>query len=173
MGFVIAILITLAMAGSVMWVMPSPREKRLTAMRSAAMASGLKVRLLEAKSAAALYPWLKDYRSFVSYELPFLAGKSLKIKQPVVVRIALDEQAHELDHIEPLRVALEQQGVLSLFPDDAEALVIYSGGISLLWMEAGNVAEVAKIREGLGACMDLNLEKIYAGSRQAEKVIVG
>ena len=61
MGLVIAILLTLALAGSVLWVMPSPREKRLTALRADAMRRGLRVRLLDKGMGAKLFPWLDDY----------------------------------------------------------------------------------------------------------------
>ena len=56
MGFVIAVLLTLAMAGSVLWVMPSAREKALSAMRQKALENGVRVRLLDEKTAARANP---------------------------------------------------------------------------------------------------------------------
>jgi len=167
MGFVIAILITLAMAGSVMWVMPSPREKRLSELRMRALKRGLKVRLLDKNMAAALYPWLDNYRPYVSYELPFPAGKSIKLDRAVVVRMRVDANVHELDLLDPLRVNLVEQGMFELFPNTAEALVFYSGGVSVLWTELGDVSEVDRVREGLGACIDLNAGVIHASVQNA------
>jgi len=167
MGIVIAILITLAMAGSVMWVMPSPRDKHLSAMRMRALKCGLKVRLLDEKMASALYPWIENYRSYVSYELPFSAGKSMKLGRPVVVRIRTDANVHELDLLDPLRISLVGQRVFELFPDTAEALVFYSGGASVLWTERGDFSEVDRIREGLEACINLDVGEIHARAQRS------
>ena len=144
MGLAIAILLTLAMLGSVLWVMPSPREKQLTAMRQKAMSSGMKVRLLNEKMAAKLYPWIDNYRGYVSYELPLPGGSKWQISAPVVIPV--DQNAlHELDRQGALANRITELGCFEDLPKTAEALVFYSGCVVLLWREDEGLEGVEKV----------------------------
>ncbi len=145
MGLWIAILITLVVMGSILWIKPSPRERLLTEYRKAALAKGLKVRLLDAKLAGQLFPWIENYRQYVFYEktLPvFAKPKSHKAR---VIRLSVDPGAHEIDIIDPLRqIIISNPGFLML-TKTAEALVISASGIALLWRE-GIVNEEDKLK---------------------------
>jgi len=159
MGFWVAILITLAVFGSVMWVMPSPREKALTEMRRQAMGFGLKVRLVDQALAGKLYPWLEDYRGYVLYEKYLPAGQKMSTNKAQVIRLSADDRAHEVDVQNPVKVSLQQAGLLNGLPESSEALTLFSGGISFLWKEKGGAEEVKRVEECLSECV-LKLEEL-------------
>lgn len=156
MGFWVAILITLAMAGSVLWVMPSPREKSLTAMRSRALELGMKVRLLDEKLAKSLFYWLEDYRPFVLYECMLPTHARPVSAKARIVRLSVDEHAHELDANDLLKDSLVQAGVFKGLPETCEALVISRAGLAILWRERqvdkDSLQEIDAIKNTLDAC---------------------
>jgi len=164
MGFWVAILITLAVLGSVMWVMPSPREKALTEMRHQAMGFGLKVRLVDKVLAGKLFSWLDDYRGYVMYEKYLPNGKKLLSNKAVVIRLSFDDKAHEIDIQNPIKLSLQEAGLLDELPESSEALILFSGGIALLWKERGGCDGVEGIQKCLTECV-LKLEelKIFKG----------
>lgn len=159
MGLWVAIFITLVVFGSVLWVKPSPRERILTELRAKALSKGLKVRLLDAKLSAQLFPWIEDYRLFVFYEkmLPSVAKPSSH--KASVIRISEDPNAHELDEADPLKIALAENVDFTVLPDTVEALIISASGISIVWREyQSNGLDVLQqldiIEEFLGCCIE-------------------
>jgi len=153
MGFWVAIFITLAVFGSVMWVMPSPREKALTKMRHQAMEFGLKVRLVDKALAGQLYPWLDDYRGYVMYEKYLPIGKKLSSNKAEVIRLSFDDKAHEIDIQNPIKLSLQDAGLLDELPESSEALTFFSGGIAFLWRERGESDSVERIEKCLIGCV--------------------
>ena len=135
MGLWIAIFITLLVFGSILWVKPSPRERTLTQLRTMALSKGLKVRLLDARLSAQLFPWIDNYRQFVFYEKPLPSIAKLKSNKAIVIRVSDDPNAHELDQDKPIKVALSNKVDFTLLPSTAEALVISASGISIVWRE--------------------------------------
>ena len=158
MGIWIAVFITLAVFGSVMWVMPSPREKALTEMRSRALENGMKVRLLDQKLAKVLFYWLENYRPFTLYERPLPTKDRPASHKAIVVRLSEDKNAHELDARDELKEALSKAGVFDSLPDTCEALVISQGGLAILWIEKqkslGSLEGIDSIRECLDKCAE-------------------
>ncbi len=158
MGFWLAILITLAVMGSVLWVMPSKREKSLTAMRSRALSLGMKVRLLDEKLASNLFYWIDNYRPYALYECMMPRDLKPSSHKARVVRLSVDENAHELDGIDELKAALDKRGVFEGLPEDCEALVISQGGIAFVWREhqrsLDSLEEVDRIKACLERCID-------------------
>lgn len=138
-GFVIAVLLTLALAGSVLWVMPSPREKRLAGMRRVALEQRMHVRLLDQTTATKLFPWVEDYRLLTLYEIANVhpAAKSSTPSAPIVIRLAGTEEMHELDREASKIDLLEGLGILEQFPEGSEAIVHYGQASALLWNEKG------------------------------------
>ncbi len=153
MGFVIAILLTLAMAGSVLWVMPSPREKRISAMRKRAMECSARVRLIDKAMATQMIPWVDDHRGYVSYELGNDGGASASLKGFKVVRLSFDANLHELDMLDPLRQRVEAAGLLSAWPESAEALVFSPLGVAVIWREVGTEDDIQGLVEKLRLCL--------------------
>jgi hypothetical protein len=146
-GFVIAILITLAVAGSILWVMPSKRELRLTGMRQKALAHGLKVRLLDEKLAKKFFPWVDNYREYVLYE-----NHSMKLpkgQELVVYRTSSDEDVHELDKLRANYLNAEALSLDANLPASHEAVVVYPSGIGVLWREQGDVEAVDQLAESV------------------------
>lgn len=135
MGLWVAIFITLVVFGSVLWVKPSPREKTLTQLRNSALAKGLKVRLVDAKLAASLFPWIDNYRLFVFYEKNLPAAAKPKSHKAIVIRLSEDPNAHELDEENPIKSALINKIDVTTLPSTIEALVISASGIAIVWKE--------------------------------------
>ena len=135
MGLWIAIFITLAVFGSILWIKPSSRERLLIEYRRLALTKGLKVRLLEAKLSAQLFPWIDNYRQFVFYEKSLPSSAKPKSHKAIVVRVSVDPNAHEIDGIDPIRESLSSIPSFASLPKTAEAIVISASGIALLWRE--------------------------------------
>jgi len=153
MGIWIALLMTLAVVGSVMWVMPSPREKAQTEMRQKAMGLGMKVRLLDQKLATTLFPWLDDFRGFTLYEKYFSIGQQQSRSKFQVLRLSADENIHELDLDHPVRHYLEESGLARSLPLSAEALFLFADGAAVLWREKEGVEAVSDIDACLSSCL--------------------
>ena len=158
MEFWIAILITLAVLGSVLWVLPSPREKALTLMRHQAMGFGLKVRLVDSALAAKLFPWLQDYRGYVMYEKYLPSTQKWCYSKTEVLRLSTDEYTHEIDVQNPTKLSLQEAGLFDQLPESSEALIIFSGGIACLWKENIEKEGVERVNKCLVACVN-KLEK--------------
>ncbi len=154
MGFAIAILLTLAMVGSVLWVMPSPREKALTKMRQDAMKAGLKVRLLDERMRNKLFPWINDVRGYVLYEKPFCLSSGAEQKSALVWRLHDLDKVHELDLNQDAKAFVEKNKLIQRLPESAEALAAYGGGLAVLWRENREDGAIEKIVEVIGSCAD-------------------
>lgn len=145
MGLLVAILVTLAVAGSIMWVRPSRRDQRITRIRRKAMENGMRVRLLDEKLTGAMFPWLEDYRLYVMYESHHLLADRERALR--VFRLSGQDQRHELDilQLDDYERAM-QSGVKSLVGDlEIEALVVYPKGVAILWSEQGDEPAVEVI----------------------------
>ena len=138
MGLVIAIFITFAVLGSVLWVMPSQREKSLSKMRSRALELGLKVRVLDGKLAKQLFHWLENYRPYTLYECSIPSDARPASHKARVLRLSKDFEEHELDRDE-LKQQLKELGAFDGLPDTVEALVISRSGIAILWKEQAEI----------------------------------
>lgn len=160
MGIWIAVFITLVVVGSVLWVKPSVREKNLSMMRSKALSKGLKVRLLDMKLAAQLFPWLENYRLYAFYEKPIPVHLKPKSHKARVVRLSEDPNAHEIDEADSLKQLLAEKPGYSDLPQSVEALIISASGISILWREQVSdkeMQEVEQIDRFLQACLQVPL----------------
>lgn|GEM_PF-1155039 len=154
MGFVIAILITLAIMGSVLWVMPSPRDQAITKLRQQAMRKGMKVRLLDEHLRVKLFPWLADKRSYVLYEMPFaLKGKGQE-SRTCVLRLVGRDTIHELDRDIETHDYIEYHDLLGRVPKSTEAIAFYGGGVALLWRESVGENDIDLIESVLKHCAD-------------------
>lgn len=147
MGILIAILVTLAVFGSIMWIKPSRREVRISAMRRVALANGLRVRLLDEKLKNSLFPWLQDYRRYVLYEKHRAGERSDRKLQ--VLRLQDLDSLHELDRSRLSSDELDAQRFRESLPEDCQAIVIYPNGIGFLWQETGDEKTVSKLIEAM------------------------
>lgn len=156
MGIWIAVFITLVVIGSVLWVKPSVREKNLSLLRTKALSKGLKVRLLDMKLAAQLFPWLENYRLYAFYEKPIPVNLKPKSHKARVVRMSDDPNAHEIDQVDPLKLLLTEKTDYKALPQTVEALVISASGIAILWKEQvrnADMLEVEQIDSFLNQCL--------------------
>jgi hypothetical protein len=155
-GLIVALFITFAVSGSVLWVMPSQREKSLTNMRSRALELGLKVRVLDEKLAKQHFHWLENYRPYTLYECSMPTDARPSSHKARVLRLSRDYDEHELDRDE-LKQQLSDQGVFDNLPDTVEALVISRSGLAILWKEkqesTESLAEIDSIKSCLQSCL--------------------
>ena len=154
MGLWIAIAVTLLVLGSVLWVMPSARDKMLTEVRQKALAHGTKVRLLDQKLASSLFPWLDDFRGYVLYE-KYFAANPRQVKFPsYAIRLSEHEPESEFDLPDPLKSCLDETALAKNLPASAEALAFFPRGVALLWRESGETEVVERIDRCLQGCLE-------------------
>jgi hypothetical protein len=155
MELLIAVLITLAVLGSVMWVKPSPRERALTALRAKALSLGLRVRIVDARLAGALFCWLDNFRVYSLYEKKLPVGLKPSSYKPVVIRLSEDPELHELDLDEThaFKDLLAAKGVFEGVPETSEALVISQSGIAFLWKECQSEPKSTEEVERIDVCL--------------------
>ena len=154
MGIWIAVVITLLVLGSVLWIMPSTRDKMLMEVRQQALMQGLKVRLLDQQSASALFPWLDDFRGYVLYEKYFAADRKQLKFQPFVIRLSAHQPESEFELEDPLKQTLDRTGLVEKLPASVEALAFYPRGVALLWRESGEAGAVERIGNCLQGCLE-------------------
>ena len=149
LGWLVAIFGTLVVAGSILWIKPSKRELRITALRQEAMKKGLRVRLVDEKLKDKFFPWLDDYRGYVIYEthqLPVKEGRGMK-----AVQVHSSAELHELDRRnmdgDQARVLANQEHI----PNQISGVVLYPDGVGLLWDESGDAGDI----DGLLECIKL------------------
>lgn len=143
MGIVIAIFITLVVAGSILWVKPSRRDVRIADIRRKAMSHGIRVRLLDEKLVRSMFPWLSDHRGLSIYE-----NHNLDVpvdREMRVFRVNGLEDLHELDRLN--FDELERKISSYDMPDGIEAIVVYPTGVGLLWNEQGDESAVDALSE--------------------------
>lgn len=70
MNWVIIILIVLSIIGSMLWMMPSARERMQAEMRQKAMTSGLRVQMVKLKCPRATGEAEAEERDMIAYRLP-------------------------------------------------------------------------------------------------------
>jgi len=143
MGLAIAILVTLAVAGSILWIKPSKRDLRITRIRRKAMSLGMRVRLLDDKYRQSTFPWLDDHRGYALYENHKLAGR--EGREMFVVEVHAETPLHELDVLKLGEAARNVHAFEDELPKEIRAVVIYPSGIGLLWNEQGDEAEVEEL----------------------------
>ncbi len=69
MNWLVIVLIVMAMVGSIMWVMPTPRQRAQALLRQCAMRAGLQVQLVRMSLPRALGEAEPDERNCVAYRL--------------------------------------------------------------------------------------------------------
>lgn len=152
MGLWVAIFITFAVLGSILWIKPSPRERVLIEYRNLALSKGIKVRILDAKLAEQLFPWIDNYRQFVFYEKNLPISAKPNNHKAIVVRVSDDPNAHEIDEIDQIRQAILASIGFKDLPSSAEAIIISASGLSVLWREGSvegkTVKEVVELIDG-------------------------
>jgi hypothetical protein len=167
MDFAIAVLITLAVLGSVLWVMPSRREKSLSKMRTRALQLGMKVRVLDQKLANQLFYWLENYRPYTLYECSIPGEARPNSHKARVIRLSRGFEEHELDR-DDLKQQLRLKGVFDGLPETVEALIISRSGLALLWKETqhnpDSLEEVDAIKQSLMKCLEYSNLWIQGGA---------
>ncbi|MFT6915964.1 MAG: hypothetical protein ACJAWL_002281 [Motiliproteus sp.] len=153
--FVIA-LILFAIFGSMMWMMPSPRQRVQALLRQCAMRSGFQVQIVRVLMPRALGEALADERDCVAYRLPRIAGKTRGKQVPWQI-FKLDSYAIEglaegwswsrgEGELDGAALALIKE-LIETLPEDAYGLESTPISVSIFWAERGTPETVASIKQ--------------------------
>ncbi len=157
----IVILLILIAAGPIMWLRPTPLQKKQIRLRQLAMSKGLKVELRpppgEANRDESNFGW-------VAYTLA-RAPESAKGKKPRQWTLFRSGYEHELNYHGIWRWLGDKKyllggGVPQLLdnlPESIVALSINPGGGTAFWREQGDEAEVLAIELALKALLEQEL----------------
>lgn len=160
MGVAIAILVALSLLGSVMWLKPSPAQRRQEEFRAMARQLGLDVRLA---------PLPQTHRARVRQQAPDPGVVYRFLRFDIKVPLTQDyvlvrdnaESPWEPQTDATLPAALQQvvDEVLLELPRDSVALELTAHGPGVYWRERGDVQAV----RDLGAVLERLLQALSAG----------
>tara|TARA_R110002167_G_scaffold6193_4_gene28181 strand:- start:1862 stop:2362 length:501 start_codon:yes stop_codon:yes gene_type:complete len=156
MNWFVIVLILLAIIGSMMWMMPSPRQRLQALLRQSAMRSGFQVQITRILLPRALGEATADARDCVAYRLPRVrpSGHSRQIPWQVFKLVSHANQGlaegwswakgeGELDP-EALEIVAE---LLRDLPGDVYGLESTPVSASVYWEERGTPETVALIHQ--------------------------
>ena len=168
MNWVVIVLIILAIIGSMMWMMPSPRQQMQAILRQHAMRQGFQVQITRLLLPRALGEAFGEERNAVAYRLPRLSGKRDKRdggKEPTPWQI-FKLESHANDDLPSGWSWAKGEGLLpaqtlSLINALVEQLPEWVYGIestpvsvSVYWEENGNQETVDLIKQQLQQLLD-------------------
>lgn len=171
MNWVVIALILLAIVGSMMWMMPSPRQRVQALLRQKAMRSGFQVQIARILLPRALGEAVADERDCVAYRLPRLsAGKDDRASRNVAAALIpwqiFQLQTHATDGLpagwswskgeaqlnaEALTLIAE---LVEALPDDVYGLESTPVSVSVYWEERGTPETVELIQQLLNRLID-------------------
>lgn len=159
MGALIAILATLALVGSVMWLKPSPAQRRQEEFRMLARQLGLDVRLAPLPQTRRARVRQEAPDPGVVYRLLRFDIKAPLAQDYVLVRDNADAP-WEAQTDAALPAALQQvvNAVLPGLPRDSVALELTAHGPGIYWRERGNTQTV----RDLGGALERLLQALSA-----------
>ncbi|MFL0798548.1 MAG: hypothetical protein K6L73_13785 [Cellvibrionaceae bacterium] len=161
----IVILLVLVAAGPIMWLRPTPAQKKQIRLRQLAMSKGMKVELRappgEANTDDSTFGW-------VAYTLCRDPG-SIKGRKPRQWTLFRSGYEHELNYYGVWRwlggknVSLGGgvPKLLDALPECVSAVSVNPGGGTVFWREQGDEAEVLAIESALAAVLQQELDQGY------------
>ena len=142
--FIIFIVFALVLS-PVMWMMPSPSQKRQMKLRSQAMSLGLSVKVCDLPQLERAKVRNEPVQQGIAYLLRWRAsGAKSDVFHHLVLRAEQPGIAQGKD-----RLSATLQNVLVTMPGDVMALEYTSGGVSAYWREKGTVEDVDQIHQSL------------------------
>lgn len=150
MGMLIAVFATLALLGSVMWLKPSPTQRRQEEFRALARQLGLDVRLAPLPQTRRARVRQESPDPGVVYRLLRFDIKAPLARDYVLVRESADAP-WEPQTDEALPAVLQQalDGVLAGLPRDSVAVELTAHGPGVYWRERGDVQTVRDLAGAL------------------------
>lgn len=139
MGVIIAIIVALAMIGSVLWLKPSAAQRRQTALRLLARQLGLDVRLCTLPQTRRARVRAELPQQGVVYRLLQFDRKAGKPFEYLLCRADAQAAWESESEVEmPASVRAEIDRILAQLPADAVAFEIAAHGCGVYWRERGS-----------------------------------
>lgn len=161
MSIIVAIIIVVMLAGSVMWLKPSAAQQRQTNLRLLARSLGLDVRLCTLPQTRRARVREEPAEQGVVYRLLRFGEKNrLVIEYQVCRADAQSEWENETSTDLPPAVRTQLDSVLAQLPADAVAFEITPQGCGVYWKERGDEDTVRSIRRLLGEMQQALMKKI-------------
>ncbi len=163
MNWLVIVLIMFAIMGSLLWVMPSPRQRVQALLRQRAMRAGLQVQLVRILLPRALGEALAEERHCVAYRL--LRGRnSARAQQPPWQIFQLPSHANVglpdgwswskgENQLDPAALALIEE-LIPLLPKDVYGLESTPISVSVFWEERGTPETVVLIQTSLNRLLE-------------------
>ncbi len=168
MNWVIIILLLLSIVGSMMWMMPSPKQKVQALLRQHAMRQGIQAQISRLLFPRAIGEAIADERDCIAYRLPRTNEIRREQKKTIPWQVfKLD--SHAINGLpegwcwskgegqlvtEQLQLLAE---ILSLLPDDSYSLESTPVAVSVYWYENGETQSVELIKQLLQRMLDSNI----------------
>ena len=155
MNILIVVLIILTLVGSILWVVPTRREKELTAMRSEALKLGFRVHFLNQALFEQYFKRMPDTRGYVVYERVL---EGLDLQEPCFVGKEYLSEASEDDLLfaDTVRERLtEARNTLNDIRQsqnlDVAGVLLKKNHISIVWFERGGAEGVQALSDYVSA----------------------
>ena len=170
MNWFIIVLILLAIVGSMMWMMPSPRQRAQAILRQQAMRSGFQVQITRVLLPRALGEAVADERDCVAYRIPRL-NSAKKTRSTSASNTLVPWQIFRLPshaneglpsgwtwskgegQLQPTATQLIAE-LIEALPDDVYGLESTPVSASVYWEEHGTPESVELIQQQLTRLVD-------------------
>ncbi|MEH6471832.1 MAG: hypothetical protein V7752_11325 [Halopseudomonas sp.] len=166
MNWVIIVLILLAIIGSMMWMMPSPRQRVQALLRQRAMRLGFQVQIVRILLPRALGEAMADERDCVAYRLPRTQKRSGSKPVPWQIfqltshaNVGLPEGwswSKGEDQLEQSTLGLIAELIQSL-PEDVYGIESTPVSVSVYWEERGTPETVELIQQQLNRLLEIGV----------------
>lgn len=159
MGALIAVLVALALLGSVMWLKPSPAQRRQEEFRALARQLGMDVRLAPLPQTRRARVRLESPDPGVVYRLLRFDIKAPLVRDYVLVRENADAPWEpQTDEVLPAALQQVLDGVLPGLPRQSVAVELTAHGPGVYWRERGDAQTV----RDLGLSLEQLLQALSA-----------
>ncbi|MEH6811848.1 MAG: hypothetical protein V7677_04875 [Motiliproteus sp.] len=167
MNWVIIILLLMSIVGSMLWMMPSPKQKVQALLRQHAMRQGIQVQISRLLFPRAIGEAIPDERDCVAYRLSRTNALRRENKKTIPWQIfKLNSHATNglpdgwcwskgEDQLEAEQLR-QMQEIIGLLPKDAYSLESTPVSVSVYWYEKGDTDSVEQIKRLLQRMLDTN-----------------
>ncbi|MCW8885675.1 MAG: hypothetical protein OQK12_10550 [Motiliproteus sp.] len=168
MNWVIIILLLLSVVGSMMWMMPSPKQKVQALLRQQAMRTGIQVQMVRLLFPREIGESIPDERDCIAYRLP-RTNAMRKDKKTTIPWQIFKLESHATTGLpdgwcwskgeyQLSEEQLQQVGeIIAMLPADGYSLESTPIAVSLFWYENGTEESVEKIHQILQLMLEKNI----------------
>ncbi len=165
MNWVIIVLLLLSIVGSMLWMMPSPKQRKQAQLRQQAMRTGFQVQMTRMLFPRAIGESVPDEQSCIAYRLPRHAGER-KNRQATIPWHVFRLDSHATTglpegwcwskgegYLQPPQLATLGE-IIAELPGDAFSLESTPVAVSVYWWEEGTSDTVDNLHRLLQRLID-------------------